>query len=560
MKSTICLIRHGVTKGNQMRWYYGASDLGLSPSGRKELEDIARNNPYPHDENTKFFRSELSRTAETLEILFGEQQSVAISNLNEMNFGVFEKHTYEELEDDKAFKEWVFDETGEINPPEGESRNEFKNRVMLGIEEVLAEHGTRMNCSTGEAKSICVLHGGVIGTIMWNFFGDDSHTMWDFIPPPGSGYKLALETDENGTRPISYEVIDHRADTGHDKGSPSDKPLIIKLEDVVKTFKTKTNTVQALKGINLSIAKGEIFGIIGLSGAGKSTIVRCMNLLERPTSGRVLVDGIDMMSLSKNELNKQRRDIAMIFQQFNLLMQRNCLENICFPLEIAGCSKDKAVERAKELLEVVELSDKAKAYPSQLSGGQKQRIAIARALATNPKVLLCDEATSALDPKTTRAILSLLKKINEEYGITIVIITHEMSVIQQICNTVAIIENGVIAESGSVKDIFANPRTEAARKLVFPANSMTTPIVGKRLVRMVFDGRSTFEPVISNMIMQCGEPVNIMYANVQNIDGVSVGQMVIQISENRESAEKQLKYLKSQGIKFEEIEEVGSDA
>ena len=560
MKSIIYLIRHGVTKGNQMRWYYGASDISLSPKGRKELEDIAKNNPYPYDENTKFFRSELSRTAETLEILFGQQESVSKPHLNEMNFGIFEKHSYEELEDDKDFKEWVFDETGEIRPPHGESRNEFKDRVIMGINEVFTDHGERVNDSADKVNSVCVIHGGVIGTIMWNYFGDDSHTMWDFIPPPGSGYKLVLETDENGTRPISYEVLDHRDDAGHEKGSPSDKPLIIKLEDVVKTFKTKTNTVQALKGINLNIAKGEIFGIIGLSGAGKSTIVRCMNLLERPTSGRVLVDGIDMMSLSKNELNKKRREIAMIFQQFNLLMQRNCLENICFPLEIAGYPKDKAVERAKELLEIVELADKAQAYPSQLSGGQKQRIAIARALATNPKVLLCDEATSALDPKTTRAILSLLKKINEEYGITIVVITHEMSVIQQICNKVAIIENGVIAETGSVQDIFANPRTEAARKLVFPASNMTTPIVGKRLVRMVFDGRSTFEPVISNMIMKCGEPVNIMYANVQNIDGVSVGQMVIQISENRESAEKQLTYLKYQGIKFEEIEEVGSDA
>lgn len=560
MKSIIYLIRHGVTKGNQMRWYYGASDISLSPKGRKELEDIAKNNPYPHDDKTRFFRSELSRTAETLEILFGEQESVAVPHLNEMNFGVFEKHSYEELEDDKAFKEWVFDETGEISTPQGESRNHFKNRVIMGINEVFADHGERVKASTDEISTVCVLHGGVIGTVLWNFFGDDPHTMWDFIPPPGSGYKLVMETDDNGTRPISYEVLDHRSDAAHEKGSPSDKPQIIKLEDIVKTFKTKTNTVQALKGINLSISKGEIFGIIGLSGAGKSTIVRCMNLLERPTSGRVLVDGVDMMSLSKNELNKERREIAMIFQQFNLLMQRNCLENICFPLEIAGYPKDQAVSRAKELLEVVELADKAKAYPSQLSGGQKQRIAIARALATNPKVLLCDEATSALDPKTTRAILSLLKKINEEYGITIVIITHEMSVIQQICNTVAIIDNGVIAETGSVKDIFANPRTEAARKLVFPGNSMTTAIVGKRLVRMVFDGRSTFEPVISNMIMECGEPVNIMYANVQNIDGVSVGQMVIQISENRESAEKQLKYLKTQGIKFEEIEEVGSDA
>ncbi|MCI5697842.1 MAG: ATP-binding cassette domain-containing protein [Clostridiales bacterium] len=354
--------------------------------------------------------------------------------------------------------------------------------------------------------------------------------------------------------------MDYRPkDAGYDKGSPSDKAPIIKLEGLVKTFKSKSDTVQALKGIDLSIYKGEIFGIIGLSGAGKSTIVRCMNLLERPTSGRVMVDGVDMMSLSKKELNLKRREIAMIFQQFNLLMQRNCLENICFPLEIAGVSGAEAISRAKQLLEVVELSDKAKAYPSQLSGGQKQRIAIARALATNPKVLLCDEATSALDPKTTRAILSLLKRINEEYGITIVVITHEMSVIQQICHTVAIIDNGVIAETGPVTEIFANPQTEAAKKLVFPGRTMTTTYSAKRLVRMVFDGRSTFEPVISNMIMACGEPVNIMYANVQNIDGVSVGQMIIQLSEDRKAADKQLEFLKSQGIKFDEIEEVGID-
>lgn len=562
MESIIYIIRHGITKGNQKRWYYGASDISLSPQGRRELELIARDNPYPVEDDYSFFTSGLSRTKETLEILFGDRNSTEIKDLNEMNFGSFEMHTYEELEDDPEFKKWVFDETWDVSSPGGESRNEFHRRVSRGAKELFKLHGERVKKSdrSEEVCSIAVLHGGVIAAILGEYFPDRGKTWWDLIPPPGSGYKLAMKTDENGTVPVAFEVMDYRPkDAGYDKGSPSDKAPIIKLEGLVKTFKSKSDTVQALKGIDLSIYKGEIFGIIGLSGAGKSTIVRCMNLLERPTSGRVMVDGVDMMSLSKKELNLKRREIAMIFQQFNLLMQRNCLENICFPLEIAGVSGAEAISRAKQLLEVVELSDKAKAYPSQLSGGQKQRIAIARALATNPKVLLCDEATSALDPKTTRAILSLLKRINEEYGITIVVITHEMSVIQQICHTVAIIDNGVIAETGPVTEIFANPQTEAAKKLVFPGRTMTTTYSGKRLVRMVFDGRSTFEPVISNMIMACGEPVNIMYANVQNIDGVSVGQMIIQLSEDRKAADKQLEFLKSQGIKFDEIEEVGID-
>lgn len=562
MKSIIYLIRHGMTEGNQKRWYYGASDLPVSEEGRKALEEIAANNPYPIHDKFDFYTSGLSRTKETMNLLFGERESKAIKDFDEMNFGIFEKHSYDELEDDPEFKKWVFDETLDVKPPQGESRREFHDRVVRGLNEVFADHRARIEADPKDEKvaSVLVTHGGVISSILLECFPDVEKTWWDLIPPPGSGYILELETDEEGTRAVSYKVLDNRPqDASYEKGSPSDKAPIIRLEGVSKVFKSKNNTVEALKSIDLSIDKGEIFGIIGLSGAGKSTIVRCMNLLERPTTGRVLIDGEDIMSLSKKKLNLKRREIAMIFQQFNLLMQKNCLHNICFPMEIAGIPKDKAVARAKELLALVELSEKANAYPSQLSGGQKQRIAIARALATNPKVLLCDEATSALDPKTTRSILALLQKINKEYGITIVIITHEMSVIQQICHGVAIIDEGVIAETGPVADIFANPQTEAAKKLVFPGRTVTTTYTGKRLIRMVFDGRSTFEPVISNMIITCHAPVNIMYANAQNIDGVSMGQMVIQISEDKDSAERQLEFLRDQGIKFEEIEEVGID-
>ena len=234
---------------------------------------------------------------------------------------------------------------------------------------------------------------------------------------------------------------------------------IIQVKDVTKTFVGKDNKVEALKGINLDIHKGEIYGIIGMSGAGKSTLVRCLNFLERPTTGTVFIEGKDLSQLKEGELRKTRTEIAMIFQHFNLLMQRNVIDNICFPMEIKGTSRKDAVKRAKELLEIVGLSEKAKAYPAQLSGGQKQRVAIARALANNPKILLCDEATSALDPTTTKAILALLKEINEKYGITIVIITHEMAVVQEICTHVAIVDSGNLAETGTVEEVFSRPKS-----------------------------------------------------------------------------------------------------
>ena len=242
---------------------------------------------------------------------------------------------------------------------------------------------------------------------------------------------------------------------------------IIRVDKISKTFQANNGQVEAVKNITFSIEKGDIFGIIGLSGAGKSTLVRCLNLLEKPNKGNVYIDGKNLMELSAKELRRERQDIGMIFQHFNLLMQRNVVDNICFPLEIAGVKKKEARERAMELLETVGLSEKAKAYPAQLSGGQKQRVAIARVLANNPKILLCDEATSALDPQTTKSILNLLKEINQKYGITIVVITHEMAVIREICSKVAVLDHGSLVEQGTVEEIFKAPKTEEAKKLIF---------------------------------------------------------------------------------------------
>ena len=242
---------------------------------------------------------------------------------------------------------------------------------------------------------------------------------------------------------------------------------IIRVDKISKTFQANNGQVEAVKDITFSIEKGDIFGIIGLSGAGKSTLVRCLNLLEKPNEGNIYIDGKNLMELSERELRKERQDIGMIFQHFNLLMQRNVVDNICFPLEIAGVRKKEARERAMELLETVGLSEKAKAYPAQLSGGQKQRVAIARVLANNPKILLCDEATSALDPQTTKSILNLLKEINQKYGITIVVITHEMAVIREICSKVAVLDQGNLVEQGTVEEIFRAPKTEQAKNLIF---------------------------------------------------------------------------------------------
>ena len=329
---------------------------------------------------------------------------------------------------------------------------------------------------------------------------------------------------------------------------------IIELRGLGKTFGTGEGAVTALSDITLSIHQGEIFGIIGLSGAGKSTLVRCMNFLERPTEGTVLFDGQDLAALKPKELYHTRQQIGMIFQGFHLLMQRTALQNICFPLEIAGVSKQDARCRAEELLEVVGLSDRADAYPAQLSGGQKQRVAIARALATKPQVLLCDEATSALDPTTTRSILALLKEINQTLGITVVVITHEMAVIEEICHRVAIIDHSHIEELGPVEEIFLRPKSQIAKKLFFPGGEQPESFTGKNCLRIVFDGSSSFEPVIANMVLECGAPVNILFADSKNVRGRAYGQILVQLPENEQAARRMRAYLSAHGLRYEEEE------
>ncbi|MGI6525987.1 MAG: methionine ABC transporter ATP-binding protein [Caldicoprobacterales bacterium] len=329
---------------------------------------------------------------------------------------------------------------------------------------------------------------------------------------------------------------------------------IIKIEALGKIFSGPDGDFAALEDINLEIRSGEIFGIIGMSGAGKSTLVRCINFLERPTVGTVYFDGQNLSDLTKRELYHIRQSIGMIFQQFNLLMQRNVLGNVCFPLEIAGVDKKEAVEKAKKLLSLVGLTDKTYSYPSQLSGGQKQRVAIARALATNPKVLLCDEATSALDPATTRDVLMLLKDINKRLGITIVIITHEMRVIEEICNRVAIIDSSRIAEVGRVENIFTRPKTSAARRLVFPEDRSMENLPGKRCCRIVFDGNSSFEPVIAGMVLDFRQTVNILFADTKNIDGKAFGQIVIQLPDNELTADRMMEYLRAKNLTVEEVD------
>lgn len=329
---------------------------------------------------------------------------------------------------------------------------------------------------------------------------------------------------------------------------------LIQIKGLVKEFISQDNKVTALSDINLNINKGDICGIIGMSGAGKSTLVRCINFLEKPTRGTVIIGDKDLSKLNEKQLRNVRHKIGMIFQQFNLLMQRNVEDNICFPLEINGISKIEGRKRATELLELVGLSNKRKAYPSQLSGGQKQRVAIARALATNPEILLCDEATSALDPTTTRSILELLKDINKKLGITIVIITHEMAVVEEICDYVAIVDNGRLAEEGRVEEVFSNPKTEAAKKLVFHSgSSQVKEMNSKRCIRIVFDGKSSFEPVIANMVLECRAQVNILFADTKDIKGQAYGQMVLQLPEDEMLGDKIINYLKNKNVNVEEL-------
>lgn len=324
---------------------------------------------------------------------------------------------------------------------------------------------------------------------------------------------------------------------------------MIELKNLTKVYKGTAGEVKALENINLTIKDGEIFGIIGLSGAGKSTLVRCINLLERPTGGDVLIDGKNLMTMKEKELLETRRSIGMIFQGFNLLEQRTVLKNVCYPLEIAKVKKEYAIKKAKEMLKLVGLSDKEGAYPSQLSGGQKQRVAIARALATDPKYILCDEATSALDPNTTQAILALLKKINQTMGVTIVIITHEMKVIDSVCDRVAVIDKSKIAELGAVSEVFVNPQSDIARELIIPDKGQKDKLSGER-IRIIFDGEASEKPIISELILATSANVNIMYADTKDIDGTAYGQMLLELPANDAKKEKIFAWLNANGIKY----------
>ena len=334
----------------------------------------------------------------------------------------------------------------------------------------------------------------------------------------------------------------------------------ILIQDVSKTFETKDGSVQALKHVSLSIETGDIYGIIGMSGAGKSTLVRCMNFLEVPSEGKVLIDGQSLSEFSPKELRKEREKIGMIFQHFNLLMQKNVLENVCFPLYIQGKKKAEARAKALELLEIVGLADRAKAYPAQLSGGQKQRVAIARALASDPQILLCDEATSALDPQTTSSILELLQDINQKFGITIVIITHQMSVVREICTHVAIMKDGEVKEQGLVEEIFSHPKSQVAKELIskdsgndVESKKLTqSEIQDGEIVRIVFSENSAFEPVIANLILTFHEPVNILKANTKNVGGVAKGEMILQFMSDSTNVPEMKKFLTERGLEIGE--------
>ena len=329
---------------------------------------------------------------------------------------------------------------------------------------------------------------------------------------------------------------------------------IVELRNLSKTFGSGEGQVAALQHVSVAVQPGEIFGIIGLSGAGKSTLVRCINLLERPDEGQVLFHGRDLMTMKNKELRAVRRKISMIFQSFNLLDQRTSLDNICFPLELEGVSRAEAKKRALELLETVGLPDKANSYPVQLSGGQKQRIAIARALALEPEVLLCDEATSALDPQTTDSILKLLQSISRERNITVIIITHQMSVIEQICNRVAILDSGVVAEIGEVEKVFSNPQSKAGRRLVSPDVALPVVDWDTPVARIAFNGTMTEEPVIASLVKEKGILVSILGADTRNVDGKAFGTMLISLPEEEDGKQAVLDFLNSHaGISAEEV-------
>ncbi|MCF6097532.1 methionine ABC transporter ATP-binding protein [Thermovorax subterraneus] len=342
---------------------------------------------------------------------------------------------------------------------------------------------------------------------------------------------------------------------------------MIRIRNLTKVYTSASGTVKALDGINLDIEKGDIFGIIGLSGAGKSTLLRCINLLEKPTSGSIEIDGVEMTGLSPKELKEMRKKIGMIFQHFNLLSSRTVWGNVAFPLEIAGFDRKTINEKVENLLNLVGLSDKAKSFPSQLSGGQKQRVGIARALACDPKVLLCDEATSALDPETTLSILKLLKDINEKLGITMVVVTHEMNVIKQICNKVAVIEKSRVVEQGTTFEIFSRPKTQTARnflksmficeipeELKAKIKALNGNLAEGRVVKIGFFGEITAKPILSEVVKKFGVNANILYGNIDHIQGTPFGTLVVQFEGKNGTADRALSYLQDIGLEVEVVE------
>lgn len=343
---------------------------------------------------------------------------------------------------------------------------------------------------------------------------------------------------------------------------------MITLENVTKKFNNGNGEIHAVKDVSLHIREGEIFGIIGFSGAGKSTLVRCINLLERPTEGRVLVDGQDLMSLSERELRVARRKIGMIFQHFNLMKSRTVYDNIAFPLKKSKLTKQEKDAKIRYLLELVGLSDRSEAYPSQLSGGQKQRVAIARALANDPKVLLCDEATSALDPQTTKSILALLQKLNAELGITIVLITHEMAVVKEICDRVAIMEQGSVVEQGTAEDIFVHPVEDVTRSFISTAdnldkifalmhegNEMMRIQPGEKLVLLTYSSNNATEALISHITVQFGITASIVFANVDILKGKTIGRLMVVLHGEEENVKQAIAYIETRDVKLEVIKE-----
>ena len=373
---------------------------------------------------------------------------------------------------------------------------------------------------------------------------------------------------------FSASAILHRAGEGFFSLWPCQAQVLtseriismIELVNVEKTYYSKAGDIHALHKTNISIKAGEIFGIIGLSGAGKSTLVRCINMLERPTAGQVFVDGAELTSMTDAQLRKARQSIGMIFQHFNLLTSRTVYQNIAFPLEIQGMSKSEIDKRVRPLLELVQLEERADYYPSQLSGGQKQRVGIARALASNPKVLLCDEATSALDPQTTKSILELLKDINKKLNLTIVLITHQMEVVKAICDRVAVIENGDIIEEGPMVDVFTNPQHPTTKEFTKSVINAEIPDMIKNMkltdtykegsklsVRISFIGDSASEPIVSGMVKRFAVDVSILYGNIDQLKDVPFGTLIIEVSGDKSGIKNALEYLHSQNLKTEVI-------